>query len=138
SFTSKSTLGRKIYVSCDSGGAVGHKAVAKGAENHIGERSFYGLVIKNCHQFATRCVNYAGGNIDLSLIDRAMASLPDGTFEPTMAALKAAARNKLGATKWRLWDWQNDEDEDEESPPEPDWQSHADHFQSLALDPESI
>lgn len=135
-FTSKSTLGRKIYVSCDSGGAVGHKAVAKGAANHVGERSFYGLVIKNCHQFSTRCVNYAGQDIDLSLIDRAMTSLPDGTFEPTITALKAAARNKLGATKWRLWDWQNDEGE--ESPPEPDWQSHANHFQNLVLDPESI
>lgn len=138
SFTSKSTLGRKIYVSCDSGGSVGHKAVAKGAANHVGERSFYGLVIKNCHQFSTRCVNYAGRNIDLSLLDRAMTSLPDGTFEPTLTALKTAARNKLGATKWRLWDWQNDEGEDDESPPEPDWQSHADHFRNLALDPESI
>lgn len=138
SFTSKSTLGRKIYVSCDSDGAVGHKAVAKGAASHVGEQSFYGLVIKNCHQFSTRCVNYAGRNIVLSLIDRAMTSLPDGTFEPTITALKTAARNKLGATKWRLWDWQNDEGEDEESPPEPDWQSHADHFQNLALEPESI
>lgn len=138
SFTAKSTLGRKIYVTCDSTGAVGHKAVAKGAANHVGERSFYGLVIKNCHQFSTRCVNYAGRNIDLSLLDRAMTSLPDGTFEPTITALKTAARNKLGATKWRLWDWQSDEGEDEESPPEPDWQSHTDHFQNLALDPESI
>lgn len=138
SFTSKSTLGRKIYVSCDSDGAVGHKVVAKGAANHVGERSFYGLVIKNCHQFSTRCVNYAGRNIDLSLIDRAMTSLPDGTFEPTITALKTAARNKLGATKWRLWDWKNDEGEDDESPLEPDWQDHADHFQNLVLDPESI
>lgn len=138
SFTSKSTLGRKIYVSCNSEGAVGHNAVAKGAANHVGERSFYGLVIKNCHQFSTRCVNYADRNIDLSLINRAMTSFPDGTFEPTMAVLKTAARNKLGATKWRLWDWQSDEGEDEDSPPEPDWQSHADHFQNLALDPESI
>lgn len=138
SFTSKSTLGRKIYVSCDSGGAVGHKAVAKGAANHIGERSFYGLVIKNCHQFSTRCVNYAGRNVDISLIDRAMTVLPDGTFEPTITALKTAARNKLGATKWRLWDWQIDDGEDDESMPEPDWQSYADHFQNLTLDPENM
>lgn len=138
SFTSKSTLGRKIYVSCDSDGAVGHKAVATGAASHVGERSFYGLIIKNCHQFSTRCVNYAFGSRDLSLVDRAMTALPDGTFEPTMEALKRAARNKLGATKWRLWDWQNDAGENKEASPEPDWQSHADYFQKLALDPEGI
>lgn len=137
-FTSKSTLGRKIYVSCDSDGAVGNDSVAHRAELHVGERSFYGLVFKNCHEFSTRCVNYAGRNIDLSLIDHIKTGLPDGTFEPTITALKTAARYKLGATKWRLWDWQNDEGEDKDSPLEPDWQSHADHFQNLPLDPESI
>ena len=58
SFTSKSTLGRKIYVSCNLEGAVGHPWVAHGAHAHVGERSFYGLVIKNCHSFSTRCVDY--------------------------------------------------------------------------------
>lgn len=138
SFTSKSTLGRKIYVSCDSDGAVGHIAVATGAASHVGERSFYGLVIKNCHHFSTRCVNYAIGNRDLSLIDRVVAALPDGTFEPTVEALKCAARNKLGATKWRLWDWQKDAGENIEASPEPDWQSHADYFQKLELNPAGI
>lgn len=138
SFTSKSILGRKIYVSCDSGGAVGHNAVAKGAANHVGEKSFYGLVFKNCHEFSKRCVNYAVGSIDLSLIERAKALLPDDTSERTITALKTAACNKLGATKWLLWDWQSDEGDGEELPQEPDWRSHADHFQNLALGPESI
>lgn len=138
SFTSKSSLGRKIYVSCNGDGAVGNDSVARGAAKHLGERAFYGLLIKNCHQFSTRCVNYAGcGNAEVSLLDRAMTMLPDGTFEPTMAALKLAAHNKLGATKWRLWNWQNDEVEDEELP-EPDWQANADHFQNLMLDANSI
>ncbi|MFI3199190.1 MAG: hypothetical protein QX196_12815 [Methylococcaceae bacterium] len=53
SFTSKSTLGRKIYVSCDKYGAVGDDAVAHGANAHVGERAIYGLVIKNCHHFST-------------------------------------------------------------------------------------
>lgn len=47
SFTSKSKLGRKIYVSCDRRGAVGDSSVANGAEAHVGEQAFYGLVIKN-------------------------------------------------------------------------------------------
>jgi len=140
SFTSKSSMGRKIYVSCNGQGAVGHPTVARGAAHHVGERAFYGLVIKNCHQFSTRCVNYVGSDVDLSLLDRALAMLPDGTIEPTITALKGAARDKLGATKWRLWDWQN-EDADassEADPPEPDWQAHADHFCQLALDADSI
>ena len=53
SFTSKSVLGRKIYVSCNSAGAVGHAVVARCADAQVGERAFYGLVIKNCHQFST-------------------------------------------------------------------------------------
>ena len=57
-FTSKSKLGRKIYVSCDNRGAVGHETVSAGAIGHLGERSFYGLVVKNCHQFSEKCVNY--------------------------------------------------------------------------------
>lgn len=140
SFTSKSNLGRKIYVSCNSQGAVGHPTVARGAARHVGERAFYGLVIKNCHQFSTRCVNYVGSKVELSLLDRALTMLPDGTFEPTITALKGAARDKLGATKWRLWDWQNEDADapDEADPPEPDWQAHADHFRHLALDADSI
>ena len=59
-FTTKSALGRKIYVSCDRNGPVGKPVVARGARAHVGERSFYGLVIKNCHAFSTKCVEYAG------------------------------------------------------------------------------
>lgn len=58
-FTSKSILGRKIYVSSDSNGAVGKDQVGSLAFSRIGERSFYGLVISNCHQFSTECVNSA-------------------------------------------------------------------------------
>ena len=47
SFTSKSVLGRKIYVSCNDAGAVGHAVVARCADAQVGERAFYGLVIKN-------------------------------------------------------------------------------------------
>ncbi|WP_300052711.1 VWA domain-containing protein [Malikia sp.] len=135
SFTTKSQLGRKIYVSCDSDGAVGHSAVARRAASHLGERAFYGLVIKNCHQFSTRCVDVAGRAESASLLDRALSMLPDETWEPTMAVLKRAARDQLGATKWRLWDWSDDEQDD---PPEPDWQAHEDHFRQLPLNAASI
>lgn len=136
SFTTKSQLGRKIYVSCDGDGAVGHGAVARRAASHLGERAFYGLVIKNCHQFSTRCVGVAGRAESASLLDRALAMLPDETWEPTLATLKRAARDQLGATKWRLWDWNEDEAGDD--PPEPDWQAHEDHFRQMPLNPQSI
>ena len=135
SFTSKSTLGRRIYVSCDGSGAVGHAAVARRAASHLGERAFYGLVIKNCHQFSTKCVGATGEAESASLLDRGLAMLPDETWEPTMAVLKRAARDQLGATKWRLWAWSDDAQDD---PPEPDWQAHEDHFRQLPLNAASI
>lgn len=139
SFTSKSTLGRKIYVSCDSHGAVGHKSVARGANAHVGQRAFYGLVFKNCHQFSTKCVNYANrSDADLSLGGRLLSVVPGETWEPTMRALKSAAQEKLGATKWRLWDWENDTEDEQDSPPEPDWAAHNEFFKNQALNDQSI
>jgi len=135
SFTSKSTLGRKIYVSCDKYGAVGDDVVAHGADSHVGERAFYGLVIKNCHHFSTKCVNYAGQN-DESFFSKLVSFSNVGeTWEPSMLALKNAARKQLGATKWRLWDWDN---ETEEATHEPDWQAHQNFFANQALNKNSI
>ena len=130
-------LGRKIYVSCDRHGAVGHPAVAQGASAHVGERAFYGLVIKNCHQFSKRCVDYAGADMaDTGVLSSLSSVLPGETWELTIGQLKQTARKKLGATRWRLWDWDNDIRDN--PPPEPDWQSHADHFSRQPLNPKSI
>lgn len=138
SFTSASKLGRKIYVSCDSHGAVGHGTVARGANAHVGEQAFYGLVIKNCHQFSSKCVDYAGRDIaDSSLFDDLWARMPSETWEPTLAMLKEGARKKLGATKWRLWDWDGALAEGK-SEPEPDWQAQQDFFKNQALNAQSI
>ena len=128
SFTSKSVLGRKIYVSCNSAGAVGHAVVARCADAQVGERAFYGLVIKNCHQFSTRCVNARGADLaEQGLWDKLRSQIwPAETWEPTLGLLKKTAQQKLGATKWRLWAW--DEASDAEDAPEPDWQAHEDYF----------
>lgn len=133
-FTSKSKLGRKIYVSSDKVGAVGHETVADGAIGHLGERSFYGLVVKNCHQFSEKCVNYAHTGYDGGFLD-GLFEISD-TWEPTISALKSAARQKLGATKWRLWDWEN-ENEREETP-EPDWKAINDYFENQPLNSQTI
>lgn len=141
SFTSKSVLGRKIYVSCDRDGAVGHPSVARGADAHVGERAFYGLVFKNCHEFSNKCVNYVQRvNADGSLLDAVQSALSmdtvDETWEPTLANLKAAAKKKLGATKWRLWDW--DSEVGNPSQPEPDWRAHAAFFENQPLNDQTI
>ena len=138
SFTSKSMLGRKIYVSCNQNGAVGHPWVGHGADAHVGERSLYGLVIKNCHEFSTKCVEYVGhAASDKSLEDQVWSWVPDlATWEPTLKHLKSTAEAKLGASTWRLWDW--DGSIANNPPPEPDWQALADELAHMPLNPESI
>ncbi len=130
-FTSKSVLGRKIYVSCDHYGAVGHPSVACGAKKHVGERAFYGLIVNNCHDFSRKCVNCV--DLDSSLWEGMWSTFPVETWEPTLGRLKGTAWKKLGATKWRLWDWDNNANH--EPVPEPDWQAHGDYFRNLPLDP---
>ncbi len=141
SFTSKSTIGRKIYVSCDGDGAVGDAMVADKANLDVGERAFYGLVFKNCHQFSTRCVQQAArADAVFPVFDRFRLDA-DEAWELTLRALKSTARRKLGATKWRLWDWEADAGSDagnEAPPPEPDWQTITDAYRHEKLTPASI
>lgn len=140
-FTSKSTIGRKIYVSCDGDGAVGDAMVADKASLDVGERAFYGLVFKNCHQFSTRCVQEAArADSVFSVFDQFRLDA-DEAWELTLRALKTTARRKLGATKWRLWDWEADTGSDTEReapPPEPDWQTITDAYRHEKLTPASI
>lgn len=141
-FTSKSTMGNKIYVSCNDSGAVGNTHVAGGADSAVGQRSFYGLVFKNCHAFSTRCVNLAHNiAVEEGLVDWVINKItPEETWEPTIRALKETAEKKLGANKWRLWDWENQNNSKSQSKPdlEPDWQAHHDHFMNQPLNAQSI
>lgn len=134
-FTSKSILGRKIYVSCDKHGAVGDDAVASGAMSHVGEKSFYGLIFKNCHTFSTKCVNYSSRKPTFfEKVTNRFYAYFEGEWEATIRLLKATARDKLGATKWRLWDWDNSA----KNTSEPDWDAQNDFFESQKLTPEFI
>lgn len=135
-FTSKSKLGRKIYVSCDSDGAVGCEVVADKAESHIGDRGFYGLIFENCHDFSRQCVNHSPKGREASRIERLLvqANLLSENWERTIKELKVAAKNKLGATKWRLWDW--DGSLADNPAPEPDWQAQEEHLKNQPLSEE--
>ncbi|MCM2678098.1 VWA domain-containing protein [Echinimonas agarilytica] len=137
SFTSKSTMGRKIYVSCDDDGAVGHPTVAEASHACVGERSFYGLVFNNCHEFSEKCVRtIADTQVNTSLLERIMPLPSDESWEPTLKSLKNSAKQKLGANKWRLWDWQ--QEQSEPITPEPDWQAHTQAYEQLPLNEQSI
>lgn len=133
-FTSKSTFGKSIYVSSNKHGAVGHANVAEHAANSVGEASFYGLIFSNCHTFSRRCVNHAPERANfLDKTINLFKGLVDLEWEPGIRTLKADARNHLGATKWLLWDLNQQEDVSE-----PDWKTQQDFFKNQALTPEFI
>lgn len=104
-FTAKSKLGKKIYVSCDKNGAVGHALVAQVAyeKGKQKEKRFYGLVWWNCHSFSEECVRKAESRVD----DESPLDFADSlnSLDISFTSLKSAARKNLGATTWRLWDW---------------------------------
>ncbi|QMT32507.1 VWA domain-containing protein [Alysiella filiformis] len=135
-FTSKSTMGKKIYVSCHDSHAVGHDKVGNYAAQQVGERLFYGLVFKNCHEFSSSCLKQIPEQ-DISFWGKLWGEFTD-FFDPewefTIRQLKRNARLHLGANKWRLWDW----DGNAANEPEPDWQAQQDYFQQQALTPEFI
>lgn len=136
SFTSKSWFGRRIYVSCDGQGAVGAQRAADYAAAKVGQRSFYGLVFKNCHQFSTNCVQILG---ERQYGREAIEALKDKfipiDWEPTLRELKRASRIYLGASKWRLWDWQ---ESNAAHPEEPEWELINEQFCNEALNEASI
>lgn len=134
-FTNKAFRYKKIYVSCDKNGAVGNNDVCEGAKSHIGERSFYGLVFSNCHSFSKKCVNYSKDEYSRGIFSFGDM---DETWEPTIKDLKNTAKRKIGATKWRLWDWKNENGEKSEEDEKPDINEMLNFFKNMTLNRETI
>lgn len=132
-FTDKSILHKNIYVSCDSNGAVGSQSVSDGGIEHLGEKAFYGLVFKNCHAFSEKCVNYSRKNYILENLFQ--LSDIDETWERTIKSLKSKSKQKIGATKWRLWDLEKTIKREEE---EPNLEEIEKKFKNMLLTKESI
>ncbi|WFF37897.1 hypothetical protein LU290_06405 [Moraxella nasibovis] len=126
-FTEKSKMGKKIYVSCRGKQAVGDDNVGNVAYARVGEKSFYGLVIKNCHWFSANCVSQS--NRSRSGFTPPSLSLD---LEPNLVWLKKTAERKLGANKWLLWDWDNTA----QNEPEPDWDEINKQLKQRPLTPE--
>ena len=129
-FTDSSKMYSKIYISCDSDGVVGDKRVSRYAQESVGESSFYGLVFSNCHAFSKECVEKSRQSRKSSFFD---ALSIDETWETTIHSLKKSAREKIGATKWRLWDWKNDQEVEQESQ-EPNLEEMLQQLQNTPLD----
>ena len=137
-FTNKAFGYKKIYVSCDKNGAVGDENICEGAKSHIGERNFYGLVFSNCHSFSEKCVNYSKHEYKTGILSD-MTDIFDESWEPTIKDLKKTAKKKIGATKWRLWDWKNENGEkNEEEEEKPDINEMMEFFKNIMLNRETI
>ncbi|MEG1338848.1 VWA domain-containing protein [Cetobacterium sp.] len=133
-FTDKSFLYKKIYVSCNSEGAVGDKDVSNGAITHLGERGFYGLIFKNCHEFSEKCVEYSKKNYNSDSLFQLKDM--DETWERSIRNLKAKSKKKLGVTKWKLWDWKNQSEVEKEE--EPDLNQMENFWKNIVLNKENI
>ena len=137
SFTSKSKLGKRIYVSCDKNGAVGNTSAGQHAHKKLHEKRFYGLVWQNCHNFSEECIN----TIEKSTNSKAFIKTFDisdhsNPLNFSFARLKSAAHEKLGATKWRLWDWDGSLNND--PPTEPDWKEINTQYMRQPLNAKSV
>ncbi|HPG58597.1 MAG TPA: VWA domain-containing protein [Candidatus Wallbacteria bacterium] len=130
-FVSSGKMYSKIYVSCNGSGAVGDHDVSNEAASRVGERDYYLLAFKNCHDFSRKCLYQSTQNhlFDLDINDL------NETWEPTIGLLKATAKIKIGATKWKLWDWQNDKKRRAEKP---DINKIIDSLKNEKLTPEMI
>lgn len=137
SFTSKSKLGNKIYVSCDKNGVVGNIITGQNAHKKLNEKRFYGLVWRNCHNFSEECIN----TVEKPINNKASLNTSDisdysNPLNFSFVSLKSAARKKLGATKWRLWDWDGSLEND--PPAEPDWKGINAQYMRQPLNAESV
>jgi len=127
-FTDSSKMYSKIYVSCDKNGVVGDYRVSQYARKSIGESSFYGLVFSNCHAFSRECVEQTKiKKVENNFFDN--FALED-TWEISIRALKKSAKERLNATKWRLWDWKNQQS----STQEPNLDEMLKELQEILLD----
>jgi len=79
--------------------------------------------------FLKKCVEKSRQSRKSSFFD---ALSIDETWETTIGSLKKSAREKIGATKWRLWDWKKEEEEQESQ--EPNLEEMLQELQNTPLD----
>lgn len=98
---------KRVYVSSNFIGAVGNKSIALGAEKHIGDRDMYRHTFENCHSFSQKCLYYSTKKVGF-LEKLNLADIIEKYTEIQLAPLKETAKEKIGATKWLLWNLERD------------------------------
>ena len=77
---------RTIYVACQQNNPAGNEHIARRAENMVGSRRQYNVLMDNCHQFSAGCLS---GNFD--------------NHDNYMWRLRLAAHKYLQANQFLAW-----------------------------------
>lgn len=150
-----SSADSRIYVSCNNKGAVGSSSVSDKASSKIGDEDFYGLIFNNCHDFCIECLKEETPKNKLlneifdvqKLLGLATPFLPpiiqaaitgykvfsSLDMEYSVIPLKKVAKNRIGATKWRLMSTPNNP-----KSTEPDISRDLQEYLNLSLNEENI
>lgn len=87
-----------VYVSANIEGGIENLKVSEKAEKYVGLKNNFGLIFKDSHSLTKKCLDYSEQNFfDMG------EDLEEKIFSD-VGLLKQKAKNKIGATKWLLWD----------------------------------
>ena len=92
-----------VYISSNSNGAIENEKIVEAAIEYIGEKNNFGLVFKNTNSFIKKCLDYSKENFFDTENDL------EESFKSELGLMKQKAKNKIGAIKWLLWDFELDE-----------------------------
>ncbi len=101
-FIRNSDFPDSIYVSSNDKGAVGNAEIIEKAKKYVGKKNKLGLVFEDSHSFVKKCLDYSKENHFGKFED-----LTENMKSP-LGLLKQKAQNKIGATKWLLWNVETD------------------------------
>ena len=98
-FIKNSYFPESLYVSSNEEGAIENIKVAETAEKYVGEKNKYRLVFKDSYSFVKKCLDYSEENFFGNSEDITESNLSE------TGLLKQKAKNKAGAVKWFLQDF---------------------------------
>lgn len=90
-----------VYVSANEKNSIQNEKICEKAKNYIGLKNDFGLIFKDSYSFVKKCLDYSEENFfDVG------EDLEEKIFSE-IGLLKQKAKNKIGATKWLLWEFGN-------------------------------
>lgn len=100
-FLGNSKFPESFYISSNENGSIGNKNIVEYAKNKIGEKNNFGLIYKNSYSFVKKCLDYS--NEDFFQIGE---DVEEKKYSE-IGLLKQKVKNKIGATKWFLYNVEN-------------------------------